>query len=69
MAKASDPNIEFSVKVVEGGKVKFESSITHPLMMSPERQKEAVEAWMELMASGLKLGRLAADDEAEKTAD
>lgn len=65
MARDDKPTIEFSVRVVEGGKVKFESSIVHPLFLDQKRQKLATEGWLELMASGLKLGRAVSDEETD----
>ena len=64
MKTVTAPSIEFSVRVIEGGKVKFDSSITHPLFLADDKHKEAVENWMQRMAAGLRLGRMVAEDTA-----
>lgn len=56
-APKDDPIIEFSVRVIEGREVKFESSIAHPLSLSDDAKKLAVDGWLELMSGGLKIGR------------
>lgn len=60
--KTNESVIEFSVRVVENGEAKFESSISQPLFASPERQKATTEAWMELMAAGLRMSQLLRDE-------